>query len=67
VLLQLLEQDIEENEVEFPRALIIDGPTLIFAMADTSEGGTKAYLLEFSQKCKAVVGCRYYMIAAFLI
>ena len=27
-------------------------------MADRSEGGVRHLLLEFSQRCKAVVGCR---------
>ena len=27
-------------------------------MADISEGGVKSHLLKFSQRCKAVVGCR---------
>jgi P-type E1-E2 ATPase len=38
-----------------PRALIIDGPSLITAMGNEA---TKAKLLELSKKCKAVVGCR---------
>ena len=38
-----------------PRALIIDGPALITAMADNS---LRAALLEFSVRCKAVVACR---------
>jgi len=41
-----------------PRALIIDGPSLISAMADTDSGGVKESLLTFAKKCKAVVGCR---------
>ena len=41
-----------------PRALIIDGMSLIVAMADYSEGGIRSLLLEFSQKCRAVVACR---------
>lgn len=38
-----------------PRALIIDGPSLIFVMADIE---TRHLLLKFSQTCKAVVCCR---------
>uniref|UniRef100_A0A7S3HLE4 Phospholipid-transporting ATPase n=2 Tax=Spumella elongata TaxID=89044 RepID=A0A7S3HLE4_9STRA len=38
-----------------PRALIIDGPSLIFVMSDED---TKDMLLRFSQTCKAVVCCR---------
>ena len=41
-----------------PRALIIDGQSLIIAMADTAENGLKDLLLDLSQRCKAVVGCR---------
>lgn len=41
-----------------PRALIIDGPSLIIAMADHSEGGIRDLLLDLSQRCRAVVGCR---------
>lgn len=41
-----------------PPALIIDGPSLIIAMADKTEGGAKELLLRLSQQCKAVVGCR---------
>ena len=38
-----------------PRALIIDGPSLITAMGDET---TKMALLEFSTRCRAVVACR---------
>jgi magnesium-transporting ATPase (P-type) len=38
-----------------PRALIIDGPSLILAMKDLK---VKAALLEFSIKCSSVVACR---------
>lgn len=38
-----------------PRALIIDGGSLIYIMADPN---AKALLLMFSEKCKAVVCCR---------
>jgi phospholipid-transporting ATPase len=41
-----------------PRALIIDGPSLITAMADSDDGGCKELLLDFSNRCKSVVGCR---------
>jgi magnesium-transporting ATPase (P-type) len=41
-----------------PRALIIDGPSLIIAMADTELDGLRDLLLDMSQRCKAVVGCR---------
>jgi phospholipid-transporting ATPase len=49
----------EETMKQFkPRALIIDGVSLIIAMGDRSENGIRSLLLEFSQKCKAVVACR---------
>lgn len=38
-----------------PRALIIDGMSLLVAMADDE---VKSRLLELSQCCRAVVGCR---------
>ena len=38
-----------------PRALVIDGPTLIKVMNNQK---SKEALLTFSQKCVAVVGCR---------
>ncbi|KAJ1410249.1 hypothetical protein B484DRAFT_402969, partial [Ochromonadaceae sp. CCMP2298] len=41
-----------------PRALIIDGPSLIIAMGDTTPDGLKDLLLDLSQRCRAVVGCR---------
>lgn len=41
-----------------PRALIIDGPSLILAMADVAPNGVRSVLLDFSRLCKAVVGCR---------
>eukprot|EP01038_Epipyxis_sp_PR26KG_P007375 gene7375-10046_t len=49
----------QEGGTDFkPRALIIDGPALITAMSDVSRGGLRDQLLELSQLCKAVVGCR---------
>ena len=33
-----------------PRALIIDGPTLITAMADTEDNGCRELLLDFSNR-----------------
>jgi phospholipid-transporting ATPase len=53
----ILQELIAENERPnpMPRALIIDGPTLIEVMKDKS---AKKTLLEFSKMCKAVVGCR---------
>ena len=53
------EQEEKGNCDVMPRALIIDGPTLLGIMADDKPGGAKDALLEFSQMCKAVVGCRY--------
>jgi magnesium-transporting ATPase (P-type) len=41
-----------------PRALIIDGPSLISVMDDTSEEGCRDSLLKLTQRCKAVVACR---------
>ena len=38
-----------------PRALVIDGPSLISAMDDTF---IKSALLEFSNRCRAVIACR---------
>ncbi len=49
-----------------PRALIIDGPTLLLIMADTSPGGAKDHLLGFGKMCKAVVGCRFAVILSLL-
>lgn len=43
------------DEGFLPRALIIDGPSLLSIMADPN---LKSKLLEFSKLCKAVVGCR---------
>jgi phospholipid-transporting ATPase len=45
----------ESGKLKLPRALIIDGPAMIDVMADES---LKGLLLEFSQQCQAVVGCR---------
>jgi len=45
----------KEAEEWKPRALIIDGPSLIFVMADAQ---TRALLLKFSTTCQAVVCCR---------
>jgi hypothetical protein len=42
-----------------PRALIIDGPTLLLVMADQTPAGAKDCLLALSRMCRAVVGCRY--------
>lgn len=42
-----------------PRALVIDGPSLITALAgDSKEDKLRKALLVFSNKCNAVVGCR---------
>lgn len=41
-----------------PRALIIDGQSLLIAMADHAENGLRDLLLDLSQRCRAVVGCR---------
>jgi len=41
-----------------PRALIIDGPSLLNVMEDIEPGGAKSWLLRFGNKCRAVVGCR---------
>mmetsp|Transcript_9092 Transcript_9092/g.13680 ORF Transcript_9092/g.13680 Transcript_9092/m.13680 type:complete len:1228 (+) Transcript_9092:73-3756(+) len=52
------EEDIrahEQGQPLLPRALIIDGPSLIGVMMDEA---AKRTLLEFSKICKAVVGCR---------
>jgi len=46
--------EIDLDNVIKPRALVIDGPCLIIAM----EEDIKPYLLQFTQNCKAVVGCR---------
>lgn len=48
----------EKGVTTKPRALIIDGPSLIIAMADHSENGIRELLLDFSQRCRAVVACR---------
>ena len=53
-----LEAEGENADALKPRALIIDGPSLIIAMGDTSLDGLKDLLLDMSQRCKAVVGCR---------
>ena len=45
----------DENRDLLPRALVIDGPSLVNVMNDES---TKDALLTFSQRCVAVVGCR---------
>jgi len=52
------EQNNNETHDLMPRALIIDGPTLLGIMGDDKPGGAKESLLEFSKMCKAVVGCR---------
>jgi len=53
---QKLDDERRSNPMGYkPRALIIDGPSLITAMGNEA---TKAKLLELSKKCKAVVGCR---------
>jgi magnesium-transporting ATPase (P-type) len=52
----LLDKELATKPNSFvPRALIIDGPSLITAMANDD---VKDKLLELSKKCKAVVGCR---------
>ena len=38
-----------------PRALVIDGPSLISAMDDPQ---IKSALLQFSNRCRAVIACR---------
>lgn len=48
-------QDNESTNGNLPRALIIDGPSLIGIMLSPP---AKAALLSFSQLCRAVVGCR---------
>ena len=45
----------EGGKLHLPRALIIDGPALIDVM---NADNLKNLLLQFSQMCKAVVGCR---------
>lgn len=55
---QLCEEDMRTHghgQLSLPRALIIDGPSLIGVMLDDE---AKATLLDFSRMCKAVVGCR---------
>ena len=57
----LLEQEICEydqdlhSKKKFPRALVIDGPSITNVMGD--DGARKA-LIEFGRRCNAVVGCR---------
>jgi phospholipid-transporting ATPase len=41
-----------------PRALIIDGPVLTTIMEDTQQNGCRDLLIDLSQRCRAVVGCR---------
>jgi len=41
-----------------PRALIIDGPSLITAMDQDKHPSLREALLSFSRKCRAVVACR---------
>jgi len=59
--MQLLKNEINEYDQDtragkkYPRALIIDGPSLVKVMVDE---GSKQSLLEFGKRCKAVVGCR---------
>eukprot|EP01041_Mallomonas_annulata_P003040 gene3040-5957_t len=54
-----MDEELKSRGVDCkPRALIIDGPSLLTAMADIEPDGCKANLLIFGQKCKAVVGCR---------
>jgi len=44
---------------KLPKALIIDGPSLLIGMADTeADVGVKALILKFSEYCRVVVGCR---------
>ena len=58
--MQRMNEEILEKGVArcTPRAMIIDGPSLITAMADVEPAGIKTHLLELGKKCKAVVGCR---------
>lgn len=44
------------NSSMLPRALIIDGNSLLDIMAENGEAKEK--LLQFSNMCRAVVGCR---------
>ncbi len=54
--LKACKDEIERNgKLTLPRALIVDGPALIDIM-DVDD--LKGQLLEFSQMCQAVVGCR---------
>jgi phospholipid-transporting ATPase len=56
---ELLDEDTHKlGERVLPRALIIDGSSLLVAMADLRGDGVRAHLLQFSQRCRAVVGCR---------
>jgi len=55
---QLEKQKSATGDLAKPRALIIDGPSLIIAMEDKSEGGVREQILAFSHHCKVVVGCR---------
>ena len=41
-----------------PKALIIDGPSLILCLDKKSKLGAREKLLELSKHCRAVVGCR---------
>jgi phospholipid-transporting ATPase len=53
---QVLCQKVDDELVSaLPRALIIDGPSLIGIMSSPE---AKQALLDFSQHCRAVVGCR---------
>merc|ERR1711988_655293 len=44
---------------KLPKALIIDGPSLLIGMEDTeADVGVKSLILQFSEFCRVVVGCR---------
>jgi len=46
----------EDRKTAKPKALIIDGPSLIICLQ--AESKTRSMLLELSKSCRAVVGCR---------
>ena len=50
-----LQLNSDPTALDRPRALVIDGPSLITAMADPA---IRSALLEFSTRCRAVVACR---------
>jgi phospholipid-translocating ATPase/phospholipid-transporting ATPase len=57
-LTQELAVATREHSSVHPRALIIDGPSLIVAMDGVKYPKLREALLSFSKKCKAVVACR---------